>query len=327
MHAQDSSGHSVAADAPTDEWMPAEGADDENQVVSAFPSDTGGDGNTRRGWLPLIGFGALALFLVSVSFIWFVNPYPPLKDLITGLFSSSPIPRPGNRVPPASEPAAHDRTPVVPSTGDSSDTDTGLWHYYLQVASRKELAIAQRAANVYRRQGIATVVEGEYIRKRKATFYRVRLGPYESLSRVQTVRDSLRATIPVDAFVDSVRREYDARSEAPPTILQPEAKGARPRAPAGPAITSEPARGFAVKVASHRARESANATVKRLAAQGYPAFLSTSVLPSGNWYRVYVGPFSTRADADRYSGLLRESIGGEVYTVEFGEKVKGASSR
>jgi cell division septation protein DedD len=84
-------------------------------------------------------------------------------------------------------------------------------------------------------------------------------------------------------------------------------------------MASEPAKGFGVKVASHRTLDIARREVARLAAQGYPAFLATAQLPSGNWYRVYVGPFSSRADADRYSQLLRQQVGGEVYTIQFGK--------
>jgi cell division septation protein DedD len=272
----------------------------------------------KRSLLPLFGFLAVALVLIGMSFIWFVNPYPPLKEWISGIFSSGTQKRSESAPKNAERHSTMKPAAVAVAIADSATESARIWNYYLQVASRKELSIAQRTANSFRRQGIATVVEGEYIRKQKATFYRVRLGPFASAARAEAVRDSLKGMAPADAFVDSVRKEYDIRSQASATIVQPEAKGGRPVVRHSAPMASEPAKGFGVKVASHRTAEAARRELQRLTAKGFPAFLTTSQLPSGNWYRIYVGPFSSRTEADRYGQLLRQAVGSEVYTIEFG---------
>jgi cell division septation protein DedD len=80
---------------------------------------------------------------------------------------------------------------------------------------------------------------------------------------------------------------------APPTRPAPVAT-VPPRVPAGPAGT------FSVQVAAPRDRASATAIAKRLVARGYAAYVVEPIAGSAApaYYRVRVGPFKSRGEAD-----------------------------
>ena len=294
--------------------------DDESWVdeLSAADSTETNAYSKRSSNMPLIGFIVVVVLLLATSFIWYVNPYPPLKNWINGLFTSTTKPHPGNKVGTVAQIDSTKELALAAPASTMADSADRIWNYYLQVASQKQLSIAQHTANAFRKRGLTTVVEGEYIRKKKATFYRVRLGPFESVPEAKRFQDSMQGLVPRDAFIDSVRKEYDSRPQKSSiTILQPESRGGLNPPKPSSAISAEPSRGFGVKVSSHRDEAAAKAGVRTLLGKGYPAFMSRSTMPSGTWFRVYVGPFASRKEADRYSQLLREMIGSEVYTIEF----------
>ena len=95
---------------------------------------------------------------------------------------------------------------------------------------------------------------------------------------------------------------------APPATQKPTppatASTAKPTPPA--AATAKPAPAQAggnwfVQVAAFRSRENADRQVRQLAAKGYPAAVSTG----GGMFRVRVGPYGQRGDADRTAARLR----------------------
>ena len=59
--------------------------------------------------------------------------------------------------------------------------------------------------------------------------------------------------------------------------------------------------GFTVQVVASRTREDAEALVKILEGRGYPVFLVTpeSAPANDNLYRVQVGPFKAKEDAEK----------------------------
>jgi cell division septation protein DedD len=70
--------------------------------------------------------------------------------------------------------------------------------------------------------------------------------------------------------------------------------------PAGLSTSEPTGSGFVVQVAATRARSEADAIVRRLAAKGYPAFVTTS----GQNFRVRVGKYGDRSEAESIAGRL-----------------------
>ncbi len=72
---------------------------------------------------------------------------------------------------------------------------------------------------------------------------------------------------------------------------QPEAPRPRPAAPGE----------FTIQVSASQDRAEADGVVQRLRAEGYSPYVVDAVIPGkGHWYRVRLGHFGTKADADRY---------------------------
>ena len=106
------------------------------------------------------------------------------------------------------------------------------------------------------------------------------------------------------------------KPEAPPQPKQEQASkpaaaasAPRPAAPApsaGVPVTGRPGT-WAVQVIATRDRDMATSIVKRLVGKGYPAFL---VSPPGGagpaYYKVHVGRYSDRAEADQVSSRIKK---------------------
>jgi cell division septation protein DedD len=57
-----------------------------------------------------------------------------------------------------------------------------------------------------------------------------------------------------------------------------------------------------------KGRDGALVEAKRLSASDRPTFVKETEVPGkGTWWRVYVGPFGARAEAERAAVALRES--------------------
>ena len=123
-----------------------------------------------------------------------------------------------------------------------------------------------------------------------------------------------------DGILRSATPEAPGASEKPPAVPAPtpakEAAPARarqpdaqPAAPTGAARSVEGASGvFAVQVAAPRDRTSAAAIAKRLLGKGYAAYV---VEPTAGgtppiYYRVRVGPFKSRSEADEVKRRLEK---------------------
>jgi len=145
--------------------------------------------------------------------------------------------------------------------------------------------------------------------------------------------------LPKGAYVDSVRLAEDQPIAAPqqdPGSAPAEERGVRSSpAPAGGAqrtpgqrmagqrlpgrdfsVVDEPMSGWAVKVSSLKAEELARGEARRLLEQGYPSFITRKSIGGTTWYRVLVGPFSDKRDADRYQQLLNVTYGNDAYTID-----------
>jgi len=105
-------------------------------------------------------------------------------------------------------------------------------------------------------------------------------------------------SLPEDASARSVPLDSNRTAAVPapaaPAVEKPPAKTAKKLAPVAPAATSVKS-GFAVQVGSFAKASNARGLRDKLVARGYTAF----VKGSGSVTRVYVGPQSSRAKADK----------------------------
>jgi DedD protein len=135
--------------------------------------------------------------------------------------------------------------------------------------------------------------------------------------------DSAAGPVPEPADDESV---YKALTSAKPTDekLKPAAKAVRPppapspepkaaaKAPAAPvAETATPpsavtSGGFAVQVTALRDRSEAESIVKRLVGKGYQAYVLNPLPGKPPVYRVQVGRYQNRVDADRIASRLQK---------------------
>ena len=96
-----------------------------------------------------------------------------------------------------------------------------------------------------------------------------------------------------------------AATPAPP----PAAPVAAPRTvPDKPATSAQAGRPWAVQVGAFRSRENADRQVTQLKGKGFPAYAGPPG-PAGALVKVFVGPYSDRAEADRVAGRLQREQG------------------
>ena len=114
-----------------------------------------------------------------------------------------------------------------------------------------------------------------------------------------------------------------ALSETPTPRAESTTPAPAPRAPAAPApaapaptqapaaaapaaSTEPPGTGFAIQLAALREREEADAIVKRLSGKGYPAYVVAPAKGAPPVYRVRVGKFKERREADTVAARLQK---------------------
>jgi DedD protein len=84
-------------------------------------------------------------------------------------------------------------------------------------------------------------------------------------------------------------------------------KAAAVAATSGASTSSAPADsgGFLVQVAAYQREGDATTVSERLKRKGYPAFVTKATTAAGTWFRVRVGSFDTRADAQQTATRLK----------------------
>ena len=97
---------------------------------------------------------------------------------------------------------------------------------------------------------------------------------------------------------------------APPPKPKPETK------PEPKTVARPPPVVFTVQVGSFRARAAASDLARQVGTQGVSAAVSEAFVAGRTWYRVQVGTFETRSDAENYyrSGLRNKGVQGFVTT-------------
>lgn len=304
--------HEDAPPPATTPSTPARTGRPHTEASAAEPDDV----TPKRSRWPLVVFGVIAFLLVGLSFIWYVNPYPPLRDAISTFFKRQERTR---TVQPAAKKTTRAAEAAPAPAGDSAGAPRD-WDYFIQVSSWKELGTAQREANLLRARQLTVAVEGDFNRTRRGTVFRVRIGPIATRAEAAQLLDSLKGALPAGAFIDSVRTTgATAPPVTGPQIMQPAAPPTRQeRAGTPPPASTRPSRGFAVKVSSYRAKEGAASEANGLVKKGFPAYVVPVMIGEVQWYRVLVGPLSTREEADRYARSVRSISGNEAFVIELG---------
>lgn len=209
--------------------------------------------------------------------------------------------------PPASTPAA---TPVVAASARTPDAPipaaiteptpvvaSAAGRFMVNVGSYANAENAQQLAVALRGQGLsvqteAIMVDGKSVR-------RLRLGPYASRALAESAR------LKAKSF----------RSDIPASVIEVD-DSPRGDAPARAANTAR-ASAFAVQVAVLSDAAKVNAERDRLRAAGFAAFVETLDTDKGKIYRLRIGPESTRDNAEKIRGAVRQRFGFEAIVVDY----------
>jgi cell division septation protein DedD len=132
----------------------------------------------------------------------------------------------------------------------------------------------------------------------------------ERLAAPEPAAEQLKKTEPAPSAsarsdTGELRRETTSGPEGGPT---PKAEApAAPPAAAAAATSNEPAgSGFEIQVAALRLRGEADAIVKRLASKGYPAYVVAPAKGAPTMFRVRVGKYKERREADTIAAKLQK---------------------
>jgi len=139
----------------------------------------------------------------------------------------------------------------------------------------------------------------------------------ERLGSAEPAKEPLKpeSSAPAEAPAPKAESSAPAANAAPPAasvsapVAAPPAKPSAKPVPAlaAAAAVPEPAgAGFAIQVAALREPEEADAIVKRLAGKGYPAYVVTPPKGTAPIYRVRVGKFKERREADTVAARLQK---------------------
>jgi cell division septation protein DedD len=131
----------------------------------------------------------------------------------------------------------------------------------------------------------------------------------ERLASAEPAKEPLKPEASAPAEAPAPKAEATAPPPAaaptPAAAAAPPAKPGPAAAAAAAAATPEPAgAGFAIQVAALREPGEADAIVKRLASKGYPAYVVTPQKGTAPIYRVRVGKFKERREADTVAARL-----------------------
>jgi len=101
-----------------------------------------------------------------------------------------------------------------------------------------------------------------------------------------------------DTAVKDTTKGPAVKSPSPAAPVAAKAAPAPDSAPAAPAATSTGAGRYTLQVAAVRTRSEADVIVRRLASRGYPAYVDASSGRGANVFRVRVGAFKDRHEAE-----------------------------
>jgi cell division septation protein DedD len=128
------------------------------------------------------------------------------------------------------------------------------------------------------------------------------LSYFSRLEKSKAPAEQLKPT-PGERASRPVPAEKGTAGPSPKAAPQPEPA----RAPAADAASEEPAgQGFAVQIAALNVRSEADAIAKRLSSKGYAAYVISPAHGTPTVYRVRVGKFTTRREAETVAAKLQK---------------------
>jgi DedD protein len=111
---------------------------------------------------------------------------------------------------------------------------------------------------------------------------------------------------PFAAETAVARAETPARAAPAVAASKPVGKpAAKPEAATAPAPAAAAPGGFQVQVAAYQAKVDASSVRDRLVRKGYPAFVTEATTSAGTWFRVRVGGYPTRDEAQAVATRLK----------------------
>jgi cell division protein FtsN len=99
-----------------------------------------------------------------------------------------------------------------------------------------------------------------------------------------------------------IRPKVAPKRQRPPTSDPPEPSRLAPP----PVKENLPSAKFTIQVASLKEARGAEEMVAKLVKKGYPAYTTRTVVSGTTWYRVRIGGFQERREADRMVGRLKK---------------------
>ncbi len=209
---------------------------------------------------------------------------PPVRDqqIPPAAVDPEPEPEPEPLTPEASD--AEESAPIeappepMPSAPAAPEpTADGDWSVQVAVFSNQDTAGTIRQ----RLESLGHAVRQDVLIRNNSELHRLRTGPYANRSEAERARTQIASTV---AGVDPVVRELETAGDERPS-------------------------GLAVQVGSFASRTNAVGLSNQLTAAGYDAFIHDEDAGGRTIWRVRVGSFADRADADQLLDTLRENEG------------------
>ena len=114
------------------------------------------------------------------------------------------------------------------------------------------------------------------------------------------------ATAPSATGKESKPAVQPAPSATVPTVAKTEPASAPKQMASSPVKSNFSDIPFTIQVSSHKSREQAEIALKGITAAGYPAqIVEINLGDKGKWYRIYVGNFQTKEQANSYMANLK----------------------
>ncbi len=133
------------------------------------------------------------------------------------------------------------------------------------------------------------------------------LSYFERLQKSKTPPEQLKPASEQKAPVVERPAPVAARETPPPAPKEPTPAPASAQAPVVDAARPEPAgQGFAVQIAALNVRSEADAIAKRLSSKGYAAYVLAPADGTPSVFRVRVGKFPTRREAESIAARLQK---------------------
>jgi len=193
---------------------------------------------------------------------------------------------------PATSPSPSDA--AVKAEANQKETSTS-YPYSVYLGSYSTLEGAERAVSVYNENGLSSLYWQEVDLGDKGIWYRVFAGQFETKGEAE---EYVKERQLADAKVQKIKQGASAGSisvkDAVPQAEAPEKQRLLPEVTAG---SSYP---YSVYIGSYKDFDRARKTVSDSQTKGTSYWVKTDLGDKGIWYRVYIGCFQTRDQAETF---------------------------